>query len=115
MMPFPAMFVGAQLVVAVADRIPQYNVEPSCRQAAEGSIGLVQDKDACMADEKAAREQIATEWSQFNAADRGTCTNLSSMGGQSTYTELLTCLEMTRDARKLPKEDRAMNSYGRAR
>jgi hypothetical protein len=105
MMPFPVMLVGAQLAFAVADAVPRYNVEPSCRAAAEGSLGLAQDKAACIADENAARDQLVKEWSGFSTADRSTCTGLTSMGGQSTYTELLTCLEMTRDARKLAKEN----------
>ena len=41
----------------------------------------------------------------FNAADQGLCTRLSKTGGTPTYTELLVCLEMARDARKLPKEE----------
>ena len=31
-------------------------------------------------------------------------TRLATMSGGSTYTELITCLEMKRDARKLPNE-----------
>jgi hypothetical protein len=33
-----------------------------------------------------------------------TCVGLSTLGAKATYTELLTCLELMRDARKLPKE-----------
>lgn len=105
MMLFPVMLVGTQLTIAVADNVPVYNVEPSCRAASDGSLGLAQDKAACLAAENAARDQIAKEWTGFSASDRTTCTSLSSMGGQSTYTELLTCLEMTRDARKLAKQN----------
>ena len=42
--------------------------------------------------------------SEFGPADRDLCTRLSRTGGSPTYTELLVCLEMARDARKLPKE-----------
>lgn len=36
---------------------------------------------------------------------RGSEPRLSSTGGAATYTELLVCLEMARDARKLPKQE----------
>jgi hypothetical protein len=36
--------------------------------------------------------------------DRTRCTQVSSMRGFQSYVELLRCLEMARDARKLPKD-----------
>jgi len=54
--------------------------------------------------EKGAREQLVKEWSGFASDDRSLCTRLSGTGGAPTYTELLVCLEMARDARNLPKE-----------
>ena len=100
----PALLVGAHLTIAVADPVPTFNVDPSCRAAASGSIGIKQDMSACLEDEKSAREQLVKEWSGFTAQDQGLCTRLSKTGGSPTYTELLVCLEMARDARKLPKE-----------
>jgi len=99
-----AHLIGAHLTIAVADPVPSFNVEPSCRQAASGDIGIKQDLAACLDDEKGAREQLVKEWSGFTAADRSLCTRLSTTGGAPTYTELLTCLEISRDARKLPKD-----------
>jgi hypothetical protein len=99
----PVLF-GAHLTVAVADPVPTFNVEPSCRQAASGDIGIKQDLSVCLDDEKGAREQLVKEWGQFVPTDRGLCTRLSGTGGAPTYTELLVCLEMARDARKLSKE-----------
>jgi hypothetical protein len=100
----PALLVGAQLTIAVADPIPTFNVEPSCQAAASGSIGIKQDMAVCLEDEKGAREQLVKEWSGFAAQDQGLCTRLAKTGGSPTYTELLVCLQMTRDARKLPKD-----------
>jgi hypothetical protein len=99
------VLIGAQLTVAVADAVPKLNVEPSCRAAANGSIGIQQDMKVCLEDENGARDQLVKEWNQFLPADRTTCTNLAQTGGNPTYTELLVCLEMARDARKLPKSD----------
>jgi hypothetical protein len=50
------------------------------------------------------RNQLAKEWTKFRADDRATCTQLTTMSGGGTYTELITCLEMMRDARMLPNE-----------
>jgi hypothetical protein len=60
---------------------------------------------ACLDDEKGARDQLVKEWGEFASADRSLCTRLSRTGGTPTYTELLVCLELARDARKLPKDE----------
>lgn len=99
----PAL-LGLQLAISVADRIPNFDIDPSCRRAASGSIGLRQDLRVCRLDENAARDQLANKWSEFSFADRQSCTTLESSGGDPTYTELITCLEMARDARRLPSE-----------
>jgi hypothetical protein len=104
MLLVPVLLIGAHLTIAVADPIPTLNVEPSCRAAASGDLGIKQDMSICLDDEKGAREQLAKEWSGFASEDRSLCTRLSSTGGAPTYTELLVCLEMARDARKLPKD-----------
>lgn len=104
-MILPVLLVGTQLTIAVADSVPEFNVEPSCRAAANGDIGIKQDLSSCLEDEKGARAQLAKEWSGFTTADRGLCTRLSRTGGAPTYTELLVCLQMARDARKLPKQE----------
>ena len=105
MMILPALMVGAQLTIPVANGVPTFNVVPSCRAAASGSIGLKQDLAVCLEDEKGAREQLVKEWHEFSASDRALCTRISTTGGNPTYTELLVCLQMQRDAKKLPNED----------
>jgi hypothetical protein len=109
MMLIPALLMSVQLTVTVADPIPSLNVEPSCRAAAAGAAGIKQDLSVCLDDEKGARDQLAKEWDQFASADRTLCTRMSTRGGSPTYTELLVCLEMARDARKLPKEKSMRN------
>jgi hypothetical protein len=51
--------------------------------------------------EQEVREQLKKEWSAFSAADKQHCVTLAKTGGESSYTELLTCLEMSRDVRAL--------------
>lgn len=108
------VLVGAQLAMTVADPVPNLNVEPSCNAAASGSIGIQQDMSVCLADEKDARDALVKEWATFPPADRTSCTRLSTTGGTPTYTELLTCLELARDAHALHKEGTAATGLDNA-
>jgi hypothetical protein len=92
------------VTVAAAESVPTINVQPSCRSEAEGIIGLKQDIDTCLKIEQNVRDVLVKQWDEFVPADRASCVRLTTMSGAGTYTELLTCLEMKRDAAKLPKE-----------
>jgi hypothetical protein len=98
-----ALSMGA-VTVAVADNVPTINIQPSCKATADGIIGLKQDIDTCIKAEHGVRDQLAKQWNEFRPADKTSCVRLTTMSGAGTYTELLTCLEMKRDAAKLPKE-----------
>jgi len=106
-----AIGLGSHIAMTVADKIPSFDVEPSCRQAESELLGATQDKDACLKDENNARDQIERTWSEFSEADRNTCVSISS-GWHPTYTELLTCLELFRDARQLRAQSPADNDTG---
>ena len=62
---------------------------------------IAEEKKNCLDSEKAMRDELAKEWSSFTPADKVACTNESKMGGELSYTELLTCLEMARDVRTM--------------
>jgi hypothetical protein len=100
-----ALSVQLIIPVAGADRLPQLDVEPVCKGIAEqGGVtfrdpAVPQEKKNCIESERAVREQLAKQWSSFSADDRTHCLNETTMGGESSYTELLTCLEMARDVR----------------
>jgi hypothetical protein len=103
----PILIVGAQLIMAVSDSVPVLNVEQVCQGIAQqGGVtfhdsAIAEEKKNCLDSEQATRNEIAKEWSSFAAADKTACTNESRMGGDSSYTELLTCLEMARDVRTM--------------
>jgi hypothetical protein len=104
------MMIGA----AAAQEMPRLNFEPSCKASASGALGLTEDMDSCRRSETTARDQAAKQWSSFASADRASCTRLVTMSGHDgTYTELLTCLEMKRDARKLP-DDSTLSTVGQS-
>ncbi|MGA8651944.1 MAG: hypothetical protein ACLP19_13180 [Xanthobacteraceae bacterium] len=104
--------LGVQLVmpVAAADSVPHLNVEQVCKGIADqGGVtfrdpSVPQEKKNCLDSEQVIRDQLVKQWSSFSADDRTHCVNESVMGGDSSYTELLTCLEMARDVRAMRKE-----------
>jgi hypothetical protein len=120
MFPFIALTLGSQLVFAqptpvppmlVADAVPKFNVEPSCRAVAMGEAGVSRDVQSCLADENAAREDLVKQWNQFSAADRARCTALAQMGGEPSYVQLFECLDLNREAAK-EREDETKRTTG---
>ena len=105
-----ALALGAQLMMPVVDSVPQLNVEQVCEGIAQqGGVtfrdpAIAQEKKNCLDSEQTTRDELVKQWSSFAPADRVHCVNESTMGGESSYTELLTCLEMARDVRALEKE-----------
>jgi hypothetical protein len=106
--PIAALALASQLTVTIADDVPQFNLEPLCHGIAQqGGLDLQpnqsarQDYQGCMQSEMAIRDQLAKQWSSFNASDKANCVGGSSAGGLASYTGLLTCLQMAKDARKL--------------
>jgi hypothetical protein len=57
--------------------------------------------DQCIQAEQDECDAMIKQWSTFSADDRRHCVAEATMGGDSSYTELLTCLEMARDVRTL--------------
>ena len=109
MMTFSTILVGSQLIFVAADGVPTFNVEPTCKAAV--TVGGDDRRKSCLATEKEAREKIAKEWKEFLATDRTRCVETATIGGASrSYVELLTCLELARDVRKLPKEQTESSS-----
>jgi hypothetical protein len=111
-MILPSVFaLGAQMVLPVADSVPVLNVEPVCQGiAVQGGTSfhdaaIAKQKQDCIQSEQEVRAELVKSWSKFSAADRNACVNEARMGGDSSYTELLTCLEMARDVRDLGKDE----------
>jgi hypothetical protein len=104
------LLLGLNLMLPVADSVPFLDVEQVCQGIAQqGGVtfhdsAVADEKKNCLDSEHSTRDEIAKEWSTFTAADKTACTNESRMGGDSSYTELLTCLEMARDVRAMHTE-----------
>jgi hypothetical protein len=98
----PALF--ATFFILTADNVPVFDVDSHCRTIARRT-GVSEDRAACLQDEQTAKAQLVREWAQFTPADKSHCVQLSTLGGDPIYTDLLTCLELERDARKLREKD----------
>jgi hypothetical protein len=87
------------LAVAVSDVVPTFNTEPSCRGGLTdpGNNARYQQ---CMQEEAAAKSTLQAGWSKFPGPDRVTCSDTARLGTPS-YVELLTCLQMDADLRKM--------------
>jgi len=102
-----AVLLMMPILPAQSDEFPTLNVLPLCReitsqgadplQAGDRSVTLQQCLDA----EQQDRETMKSEWPTFSTSDRKHCIAEATMGGESSYTEIVTCLEMARDVRKL--------------
>jgi hypothetical protein len=87
--------------IADANSAPNLDVSQSCEAGANGAIVIGRDKEACMGDERNAQDQVVNKWSEFVAADKTLCVGMVRKGGPPSYVELLSCLEIMRDAKKI--------------
>ena len=98
---------------ARSDDIPTLDVNPVCRGiASQGELeaGLQQTSfQQCLQSEQAVRDEVKKQWSTFSTADKTHCVALANTGGESSYTELLTCMEMARDVRKLHSDANSLS------
>jgi hypothetical protein len=106
-----AIVLSSNFVVAIANDVPRYDVEPGCLGAAkqmEGRLGpdtsnlSVQERAArCVKTEEDARTKLIAIWSEVEGADRSACIGSTSSGGRPSYVELLVCLGIKREVRKI--------------
>ncbi|HEY6755679.1 MAG TPA: hypothetical protein VI077_13390 [Pseudolabrys sp.] len=105
-----AIFFGVQVHRALADDVPTYDVRKSCKtdvQAYQGSGTAAPGTNTpsgCVADEQKARATLVSQWTQFAPDSRTRCSQMvGDPGGPQSYVELLTCLQMAKDVKSLPK------------
>ena len=93
--------------------VPVINVDQVCQGIAEqGGVtfrdtGTAHAKKICVDSAHEVRDKLTTTWGSFQAADQAHCVRETRMGGESSYTELITCLEMANAVRKIHAEAEA--------
>ena len=95
------LLLGSQIVLA-ADTVPKIDIGRSCQSAGAAAGAATRDKAACEQSENKARATLEKEWSQFTPSDQTSCARLVTLGGSPSYVELLTCLEMAKEAKEHP-------------
>jgi hypothetical protein len=98
----PIVILATLSPVAVSDTVPKFDIVRECRF--EG--GSTVDFDRCSQDEAEALEQLKANWAQFTGVDKSTCHSVATVGRLASYVELLTCLEMAREANNTDKNPR---------
>jgi hypothetical protein len=101
-----ALLLAAAQPARADDGVPNYNVKPEC-SFTQSVIPAPENQKECMKEEQAARTKLQQNWTKYPSADRAECAAESSTGGSPSYVDLLTCLEMTADARALQRKARS--------
>lgn len=104
-LPSTALALSAVLLVAAADGVPHFDPRQGCQAGADSGVDLQPNVDGCVASEMQTRSSLVEQWKNFSAADRTNCVDETSMGGPPSYIEILTCLEIARDAREMDSHE----------
>jgi len=107
---FP-LLVAAPLAIQVAGASPPaFDIDITCRRAGESAVMPGRTSEGCKNDEMSARDTVAKNWTDYPSADRERCTRTASLGGPASYVDLLTCLEMAKSVKSLPKDELTLPS-----
>src|SRR5215472_17601688 len=103
-----AMSFGGEITAANADEVPNFDISKSCKadvQAFQSNASGQASSTGCLTDERNARATLVSQWTQFAPDSRARCTRMVGDGAASqSYVELLTCLQMAKDVKGLPKD-----------
>jgi hypothetical protein len=103
---FLTLVLASQLIVTVADSVPNFNIERGCKvdsaSAFDPDVGLNATIKMCADDEQKAKDQLQTQWIQFAPSDKNMCVGLTTDDPSTppSYVELLTCLHGQQLVRK---------------
>ncbi len=86
--------------------VPVLNVRPVCRGIAQQAAtpgergGPDLGYGQCIHSEMTMRRKLIRRWARYTPEEKANCIG-SEMSGYASYTDLATCLEMAKEARKL--------------
>ena len=95
-----SLLLGLQVVGAAADGPPKLDVTTTCNAASQFAVVSGRDKEACLDDERTAESTLGQSWAKYRAVDKAQCIGTVKTGGPASYVELLSCLEVMRDAKE---------------
>jgi hypothetical protein len=76
-------------------QMPTFNINRNCSSEAAEGVDIQSTMAECVQDEVNAKKQLDQEWSKWGSNLKRECVAESAMGGDQSYVELITCLEMS--------------------
>jgi hypothetical protein len=76
-------------------QMPTFNINRNCSSEAAAGVDIQATMAGCVRDEVNAKKQLDQEWSKWGSNLKRECVEESAMGGDQSYVELITCLEMS--------------------
>ena len=108
------LWAGAASAATSGPPVPNFDVHAACNELSlvpealtveTGQSGASDAIQHCVQAEQDARTQLSKEWAQFSPANRKLCVGESKSGSVApAYSELETCLQMTRESHQLTTE-----------
>ncbi|MBV9138198.1 MAG: hypothetical protein JO357_14165 [Hyphomicrobiales bacterium] len=99
----------ASLLVATAAQAgspPKLDINATCRRAQPLSGGEKSAFRGCVDDERQAQKELAKLWSSFKASAQSNCLEVTRIGGAPSYVELVTCLQLDKQAQEASRENK---------
>lgn len=91
-------FAASAVLAAPRHELPSFDIQGNCSAEASESANVKLTKEGCARDEEDAKKQLEQRWSKLAASKaKSQCLEESSIGGDQSYVELLTCLQMSSD------------------
>ncbi|MFI5015628.1 MAG: hypothetical protein ACHQAY_25105 [Hyphomicrobiales bacterium] len=84
---------------------PKLDVQATCRRAQPLSSGEKSAYQGCINDETEAQKEVIKTWASFKAGAQATCLQETKIGGAPSYVELLTCLQLDKQATEASREN----------
>jgi hypothetical protein len=91
--------VAPVLIAAGKASVPQLDVRATCNSRGTTELS---GSDACLRDERGARQELVRLWPTVPADVRRSCLDEVRIGGAASYVELLTCSQMNAWSRNPP-------------
>lgn len=85
---------------ALADAVPNLDIEKTCKSANQASVGLSDNanEQGCLRSERDARKEAEKSWGSYKPAAKAQCESQFKAGGYPSYVEMVTCLELASGA-----------------
>ena len=104
-LPITLALLWLGMSFAFASAVPKLDIEATCRRAQPLSTGERSAYQSCMNDERDAQKELVKTWSTFRASAQSTCLQETKIGSAPSYVELLTCLQLDKQAVEASREN----------